>query len=202
MSESGVLQRNQAQRTERIITAAMELAREGGYDAVQMRALADRSGVAVGTIYRYFGSKDEVLLDGMAGWLRLLDGRIRSRGFPEGTVADRVVGEIRAAMGSCGEHHAAHEGGHAGHAGGAILEVDADVGAARGNDADQLAADGVVQPRAHHNSANARFGLELVNDLVRRDGQYGFGVPDSRVRAGDHLFAIVAQDLVQLLVLA
>ncbi len=47
----------------------MHLGAEGGYDAVQMRAVADRSGVALGTIYRYFSSKDDLLIAGLAGWL-------------------------------------------------------------------------------------------------------------------------------------
>jgi AcrR family transcriptional regulator len=39
----------------------MELAAEGGYDAVQMRDVAARAQVALGTIYRYFSSKDHLL---------------------------------------------------------------------------------------------------------------------------------------------
>ena len=39
----------------------MKLAAEGGYDAVQMRDVAGEAGVALGTIYRYFASKDHLL---------------------------------------------------------------------------------------------------------------------------------------------
>ena len=52
---------NQAARRERVIDAALELAAEGGYDAVQMRDVAGRAQVALGTIYRYFSSKDHLL---------------------------------------------------------------------------------------------------------------------------------------------
>jgi AcrR family transcriptional regulator len=52
---------NQAARRERVIEAAMDLAGEGGYDAVQMRDVAARAQVALGTIYRYFSSKDHLL---------------------------------------------------------------------------------------------------------------------------------------------
>ncbi len=52
---------NQAARRSRVIDAALELAAEGGYDAVQMRDVAGRAQVALGTIYRYFSSKDHLL---------------------------------------------------------------------------------------------------------------------------------------------
>jgi AcrR family transcriptional regulator len=52
---------NQAARRGRVLEAAMDLAAEGGYDAVQMRDVASRAQVALGTIYRYFSSKDHLL---------------------------------------------------------------------------------------------------------------------------------------------
>jgi AcrR family transcriptional regulator len=52
---------NQAARRQRVIDAAMKLAADGGYDAVQMRDVASEAGVALGTIYRYFTSKDHLL---------------------------------------------------------------------------------------------------------------------------------------------
>ena len=57
--------RNQAARRERVIAAAVDLASEGGYDAVQMRDVATTAGVALGTIYRYFSSKDHLLAETM-----------------------------------------------------------------------------------------------------------------------------------------
>ena len=43
----------------------MKLASKGGYDAVQMRAVSQEADVALGTIYRYFSSKDQLLLAGL-----------------------------------------------------------------------------------------------------------------------------------------
>jgi TetR/AcrR family transcriptional regulator, cholesterol catabolism regulator len=56
---------SQLARRERIIDAAMELATEGGYEAVQMREVADRAEVALGTLYRYFPSKVHLLLSAL-----------------------------------------------------------------------------------------------------------------------------------------
>ena len=40
----------------------MALAAKGGYEAVQMRAVSQEADVALGTIYRYFSSKDQLLI--------------------------------------------------------------------------------------------------------------------------------------------
>src|SRR5690349_21949318 len=52
----------QRERRQRILDATYTLAREGGYDAVQMRAVADQADVALGTLYRYFPSKVHLLV--------------------------------------------------------------------------------------------------------------------------------------------
>jgi TetR/AcrR family transcriptional regulator, cholesterol catabolism regulator len=56
---------SQLARRERILDAAVELATDGGYDAVQMREVADRADVALGTLYRYFPSKVHLLVSAM-----------------------------------------------------------------------------------------------------------------------------------------
>jgi len=56
----------QRERRQRILDATLALASRGGYDAVQMRAVADRAGVALGTLYRYFPSKIHLLVSGLA----------------------------------------------------------------------------------------------------------------------------------------
>lgn len=59
-------QRTEARRAEtreRIIMAARELIAEGGYVAAQVAPVADRAGVAVGTVYRHFPSKSELFAE-------------------------------------------------------------------------------------------------------------------------------------------
>ncbi len=55
-----------AARRQRLLDAAVSLANEGGYDAVQMRDVASRAQVALGTLYRHFSSKDQLLLAALA----------------------------------------------------------------------------------------------------------------------------------------
>lgn len=80
----------QAERRQRVLDAAAELAREGGYDAVQMRDVAARADVALGTVYRYFASKDELLGAAWTLWAGRLEGRLAKRPPRGRTRADRV----------------------------------------------------------------------------------------------------------------
>ena len=58
----------QVARRDGAIRAAIELASEGGYEAVRMRDVAARADIALGTLYRYFSSKDHLLAAAMAVW--------------------------------------------------------------------------------------------------------------------------------------
>jgi TetR/AcrR family transcriptional regulator, cholesterol catabolism regulator len=91
------LTRSQAARRSRVLAAAIELASEGGYDAVQMRDVATRAQVALGTIYRYFSSKDQLLAAALVQWSSDLERKLAQRP-PKGlTAADRVVDVLRRA---------------------------------------------------------------------------------------------------------
>ncbi len=48
---------------ERLLEAAQELIEEGGYGAASVVAIASRAGLAAGTLYRHFGSKQELFVE-------------------------------------------------------------------------------------------------------------------------------------------
>ena len=75
----------------------MELAAEGGYDAVQMRDVAARAGVALGTLYRHFQSKDELLLAALAQQIATLRTRVEQRPATGNTPAELVTDVLRRA---------------------------------------------------------------------------------------------------------
>ncbi|MFJ1458587.1 cholesterol catabolism transcriptional regulator KstR [Nocardia wallacei] len=66
LSEDELSSSAQRERRKRILDATLALASKGGYDAVQMRAVAERADVAVGTLYRYFPSKVHLLVSALA----------------------------------------------------------------------------------------------------------------------------------------
>ena len=101
MADTGVtsaLSRNQAARRERVIRAALELGAEGGYEAVQMRDVATRAKVALGTIYRYFPSKDALLLAVMVQWLGDLEARVTRHPPAGATTVDRIMDVLTRAL--------------------------------------------------------------------------------------------------------
>jgi AcrR family transcriptional regulator len=90
-----VLTPSQRQRRQRIIDAAVVLAAEGGYDAVQMREVALRADVALGTLYRYFASKEHLLVSALAEHVADLRGRLVERPPRGDDDAARVMDVIR-----------------------------------------------------------------------------------------------------------
>jgi len=96
-ARSDQLTKSQAARRERAIAAAMELALEGGYDAVQMRDVAQRADIALGTLYRYFSGKDHLLAAALADWVEELERRVAVRPPRGDTTAEQLVDILRRA---------------------------------------------------------------------------------------------------------
>jgi AcrR family transcriptional regulator len=91
----------QRDRRKRILDATIALASKGGYDAVQMRAVAERAEVALGTLYRYFPSKIHLLVTGLAREFERNQERIEKAAIPGETQYDRVLfvlGRVTRAM--------------------------------------------------------------------------------------------------------
>src|SRR5919204_325966 len=91
----------QQQRRKRILDATIALASKGGYEAVQMRAVAERAEVALGTLYRYFPSKIHLLVTALARELERIQDRLVRTPIPGETPYDRMVfilGRVTRAM--------------------------------------------------------------------------------------------------------
>jgi AcrR family transcriptional regulator len=85
----------QRARRQRIVDAATRLAASGGYDAVMMKDVAERAGVALGTVYRYFASKDHLLAESLVAWGGALGERLRQSPPRGATPGERVAQVFR-----------------------------------------------------------------------------------------------------------
>ena len=81
---------SQRERRRRILDATLALAAKGGYEAVQMRAVAEKAEVAVGTLYRYFPSKVHLLVSALAREFRRIDQRTERSAPPGDTAQERM----------------------------------------------------------------------------------------------------------------
>lgn len=89
----------QAERRLAILRAATSLAARGGYEAVQMRDVAEGAQVALGTLYRYFPSKVHLLVATMQDQLQLMQVQVRKRppsgDSPGARVTETLMGTFR-----------------------------------------------------------------------------------------------------------
>jgi AcrR family transcriptional regulator len=92
--EDTQLARSQRARRARILGAVLELAAEGGYDAVQVREVAARAHVALRTIYNYYDSRENLLYAAMMEWrLRVTNESVAN--VSGSTLAERLLSLLR-----------------------------------------------------------------------------------------------------------
>jgi AcrR family transcriptional regulator len=80
----------QLARRARLVTAVVELIGEGRDEDVQMKEISERAGVALGTVYRYFSSKDHLLAAALVEWAGGLASSRRAGGPLAGDPADQL----------------------------------------------------------------------------------------------------------------
>jgi AcrR family transcriptional regulator len=85
----------QRDRRKRILDATIALASQGGFDAVQMRAVAERADVALGTLYRYFPSKIHLLVSALHREFERTETALRDRPIEGDSTADRVINTLK-----------------------------------------------------------------------------------------------------------
>ena len=78
------------ERARRIVETAVELAEEGGFEAVRLRDVASHAGVALGTLYRRFDSKEDLLVAALAMETQNLQVRFVQRPPAGSTRLERV----------------------------------------------------------------------------------------------------------------
>jgi len=90
----------QQERYDRVVAAAAEVLSAGGVDAVQMKDLAQRAGVSLATLYRYFPSKEYVLLAVCLARFQEAARRVFAEVPPGDTIRDRVTSHLMREFGA------------------------------------------------------------------------------------------------------
>jgi AcrR family transcriptional regulator len=88
-------------RRKRILDATLALASKGGYEAVQMRTVAEQANVALGTLYRYFPSKIHLLVSALVREFERTQQKLDRTTIPGDTSYERmlfVLGRITKTM--------------------------------------------------------------------------------------------------------
>ncbi|MCA9773146.1 MAG: TetR family transcriptional regulator [Myxococcales bacterium] len=79
------------ERTRKIIETAMTLAEKGGFEAVRLRDVASQSGVAIGTFYKRFKSKEDLLVAALDLEVSRMERRMQQAPGEGGSPEERVA---------------------------------------------------------------------------------------------------------------
>ena len=90
----------QQERYDRVVAAAAAVLSAGGQDAVQMKDLAQRAGVSLATLYRYFPSKEYVLLAVCLARFQEAARRVFAEVPPGDTIRERVTSHLMREFGA------------------------------------------------------------------------------------------------------
>src|SRR5262245_35302579 len=96
------------ERAKRIVVAAIELAEKGGFEGVRLRDVAAHADVALGTVYRRFRSKEDLLLAALELQMASLEQRIDAVPLAGVAPVHRVIASFRLTTdGMCSRPHLA-----------------------------------------------------------------------------------------------
>ena len=94
----------QHDRRRRIVAAGMALLDEHHYEDIQMRDVAVGADVALGTLYRYFPSKEQLFAHVLLEWSASFDDAMRRRRPERASDAERLRLLLRRAVGAFERH--------------------------------------------------------------------------------------------------
>ncbi len=81
----------QRARRERIVAHAFDKLRSSRYEDIQMRDVADGAGVALGTLYRYFASKEHLFAAVLSRWGHGLDSGVKRAPLQGAGVDEQLI---------------------------------------------------------------------------------------------------------------
>ena len=97
---AGGLSSNQAARRQRIVDTAMAMLEAREYERIQVKDVAEGAAVALGTLYHYFSSKEQLFGEVLVQWAGTLQGNITRRSLagadPAARLEDALHRSVRA----------------------------------------------------------------------------------------------------------
>ena len=95
---------SQRDRRQRILLAATRLLEDREYERIQIRDVADEAGVALGTLYRYFPSKEQLFANVLLEWATSYEAALARRPQAGGSDAERLKHALRASVRAFEKH--------------------------------------------------------------------------------------------------
>ena len=92
------LSSTQRERRDRIVQAGLTLLRTNEHHQIQMKDVAAEAGVALGTVYRYFQSKDHLFAEVLAAWGSQLRTNVERKPLRGETNAERLTDVLHRSM--------------------------------------------------------------------------------------------------------
>ena len=89
---------SQLERRQRIVEAGLRLLRTHDHHQIQMKDVAAEAGVALGTVYRYFQSKDHLFAEVLAHWAAELRTNVERKPLRGETNSERLTDVLHRSM--------------------------------------------------------------------------------------------------------
>lgn len=84
-----------ASKQDAILFAVLELVESDGYDAVQLRVVAERAQVSLRTIYKYFPTRDELIVAALERWMEENAYSGLADAPPPGSLYEQLMWQLR-----------------------------------------------------------------------------------------------------------
>lgn len=92
----GKADRRRSEPSDRIVATAIELAERGGFEAVRLRDVAAHAEVALGTLYRRFRSKEDILVAALEQEAGRLEQQLAAKPIRDAALLDRITSFFKA----------------------------------------------------------------------------------------------------------
>jgi AcrR family transcriptional regulator len=147
----------QRDRRNRLIDAALAMLATDDYERIQVKDVAERAGVSLGTLYNYFYSKERLFAEALVRWADSLPTNIRQRPLRHAGPADQLKEAVHRALRAFERRPQMARLVH-------VLEMSPDAFAGElMHRMDLATADAYMQALSAVDPAVARKGLNLVN---------------------------------------